>query len=102
VFYIAGITPVVSGGQKATPSIRTENDLSFDIGSAHPITVSSASESSTVGFSTCTTEHNTSASTGNHELLVARLPQEQHDYKEQGRSLIIVILSHQIKTKTLN
>ena len=97
MYYIAGITPVVSGGQTTTPSIRTGNDLNFDIGSTHPITVSSASESSTVGFSTCTTENNISASTESHELLVARLPQGQHDYKEQGRSLIIVILAHQIK-----
>jgi hypothetical protein len=71
------------------PSIRTGNDLNFDIGSTHPIAVRSASESSTVGFSTCTTENNISASTESHELLVVRFPQEQHDYKEQDRSLII-------------
>ena len=53
--YIVGITPVVSAGRMATPSIRTDNDLNVDIGSIYPITVSSASESSTVGSSTYTT-----------------------------------------------
>ena len=86
MYYIVGITPVVSVGQMATPSIRTENDLSFDIGS---ITVSSASQSSTVEARTCTTENNNSASTRGHELLVARSTQEQHGYKEQGSSLIM-------------
>jgi hypothetical protein len=55
----------------------------------YPITVSSPSKSSTVGFSTCTTENNISASTGGHALLLARSPQEQHDYKEQGSSPIM-------------
>jgi hypothetical protein len=63
------------------------------------MTVSIASESSTVGLITCTTENNNSPSTVGHELLGVRSPHEQHDYKEQGRSLIIVILSHQIKKK---
>jgi len=89
VYYIVGITPVVSAGQMATPSIRTENDLNFDIGSTYPITVSSASESSTVGASTYTTENNISALKGGHELLVARSPQEQHDYNQQGCSIIL-------------
>ena len=89
MYYIVGITPVVSDGQMATPSILTENYLNFDIGSTYPITVSSASESSTVGASTYTTENNNSPSTGGHELLVARSPQEQHDYNQQGSSLIL-------------
>jgi hypothetical protein len=54
VYYIVGITPVVSAGQMATPSIRTENDLNCDIGSTYPIIVSSPSESSTLEASTCT------------------------------------------------
>jgi hypothetical protein len=73
----------------ATPSIRTENDLNVYIGSTYHITVSSASESSTVEASTCTTENNNSASTGGHELLVARSTKEQHGYKEQGSSPIM-------------
>ena len=74
MYYIEGITPVVSAGQMSTPSIRTENDLNVDIGSTYPITVRSASESST--------------STGRHALLVARSPQEQHDYNQQGSIII--------------
>ena len=89
MYCIVGITPVVSVGQMATPSIRTENDLNVYIGSTYSITVSSASESSTVEASTCTTENNNSASTRGHELLVARSTQEQHGYKEQGSSLIM-------------
>ena len=89
MYYIVGITPVVSAGQTTTPSIRTDNDLNVDIGSTHPITVSSASESSIVGSSTYTTENNISASTGGRELLVARSPQEQHDYNQQGSSIIM-------------
>ena len=89
MYYIVGITPVVSAGQMSTPSIRTENDLNFDIGSTYPITVSSASESYIVGSSTCTTENNNSPSTGGHELLVVRSPQEQHDYNQQGSSRIL-------------
>ena len=73
----------------STPSIRTENDLNVDIRSTYPITVSSASESSTVGCSICTTENNDSPSTGRHALLVARSPQEQHDYNQQGSSIIL-------------
>jgi len=73
----------------ATPSILTENYLNFDIGSTYPITVSSASESSTVGSSTCTTENNISASTGGHAFLVVRSSQSQHDYNQQGTSLIL-------------
>jgi len=73
----------------ATPSIRTENDLNFDIGSTYPIEVSSAFEYYTVGSSTCTTENNNSASTGGQELLVARSRQEQHDYNQQGSSPIL-------------
>jgi hypothetical protein len=64
VYYIVGITSVVSAGQMATPSMRAYNDLNVDIGSTHPIAVSSASESSTVGFSTCTTNHKNSKSVG--------------------------------------
>ena len=89
MYYIIGITPVVSAGQMSALSIRTENDLNVDIRSTYPITVSSASESSTVGSSTCTTENNISASKGGHELLVARSPQEQHDYNQQGSSIIL-------------
>ena len=88
LYYIIGITPVVSAGQMSTPSIRTENDLNSNIGSTYPITVRSAPESSTVGSSTCTTENNISASTGGHALLVARSPQEQDDYNQQGSSII--------------
>jgi hypothetical protein len=80
VYYIVGITPVVSAGQMSTPSIRTENDLNVDIRSTYPITV---------GSSTCTTENNNSPSTGRHVLLVARSPQEQYDYKQQGSSIVL-------------
>jgi len=73
----------------ATPSIRIENDLNVYIGSTYPITVRSTSESSTVGFSTCTTESNNSASTGGHALLGVRSPHEQHAYNQQGSSLIM-------------
>jgi hypothetical protein len=86
VLYCRNYTSSISW---TTPSIRTDNDLNIDIGSTHPITVRSASESSTVGFSTCTTENNILESTGGHALLVARSPQEQHDYKEQGSSHIL-------------
>ena len=89
MYYIIGITPVVSAGQMSTPSIRTDNDLNVDIRSKYPITVRSTSKSSTVGSSTRTTENNISASTGGHELLVARSPQEQHDYNQQGSSIIL-------------
>ena len=89
MYYIVGITPVVSAGQTTTPLIRRKNDLYFDTGSTYPTAVRSTSGSSTVGFST--TEHNISASTGGHELLVARSPQEQHDYKEQGSSPILCL-----------
>ena len=74
MYYIVGITPVVSAGQMAIPSIRTEDDLNCDIGSTYPITVSTASKSSTEGSSTCTTDNNNSPSTGRHALLVARSP----------------------------
>jgi hypothetical protein len=73
----------------STPSIRTENDLNFDIRSTYSIRVRSASESSTIEASTCTTENNNSASTGGHELLGVRPPHEQHDYNQQGSSLIM-------------
>jgi hypothetical protein len=53
-----------------------------------PITVNSASESSTVGSNTRTTENNNSPSTGRHALLVARSAQEQDDYNLQGSSII--------------
>ena len=89
MYYIVGITPVVSAGQMATPLIRRENDLYVDTGSTYPTAVSSTSRSSTVGFSTCTTEHNISASTGGHELLVSRSPQEQYDYNQQGSSPLL-------------
>ena len=88
MYYIVGITPVVSAGQMAIPSIRGENDINSNIGSTYPITVNSASESSTVGSSTCTTENNNSPSTGRHALLVARSAQEQDDYNLQGSSII--------------
>ena len=89
MYYIVGITPVVSAGQMSTPSIRTENDLNVDIRSTYPITIRSTSESSTVGSSTCTTKNNKYPSTGRHALLVARSPQEQHDYNQQGSSIIM-------------
>ena len=89
MYYIVGITPDVSAGEVATPSLCTENDLNFDIGSTYPITVSSVSESSTIEASTCTTENNNSASTGGHELLVVISPHEQHDYNQQGSNLIM-------------
>ena len=31
MYYIIGITPAISAGQMATPSIRTDNDLNLDI-----------------------------------------------------------------------
>ena len=89
MYYIVGITPAVSAGRKTIPSIRRENDVHFDIGSTYPIEVSSASEYCTVAFSTYTTENNISASTGGHKLLVVRSPQEQHDYNQQGSSIIL-------------
>ena len=58
MYYIVGIIPVVLVGQKATPSIRSENDSNLDTGSTYPITVRSASESSTVEASSYTTENN--------------------------------------------
>ena len=73
----------------ATLSILTDNDLNVDIGSTYPITVSSPSQSSTVEASTRTTENNNYPSTGRHALLVARSPQEQHDYNQQGSSIIL-------------
>ena len=88
MYYIVGITPVVSAGHMATPSIRTDNDLNFDIGSTYPITVSSASASSTAGPSICTSENNITASTGGREFFVTRSRQEQHDYNQQGSSII--------------
>ena len=84
-----GITPVVSAGQKTNPSIRRENDLYVDTGSIYPTAVSIASKSSTVGSSTCTTENNISPSTGRHVLLVARSPQEQHDYNQQDSNPLL-------------
>lgn len=74
-----------------TPSIRTENDLNFVIGSTYLIALSSASESSTVGSCTRTTENNITTSTRGHELLAVRSPQEQHDYNQQGSSLILCL-----------
>ena len=73
----------------ATLSILTDNDLNVDIGSTYPITVSSPSESSTVEASTRTTKNNNYPSTGRHALLVARSPHEQHDYNQQGSSIIL-------------
>ena len=87
MYYIVGITPVVSAGQTATPLICRENDLYFDTGYTYPTAVRSTSGSSTVGFSP--TEHNISASTGGHELLVSRSPQEQYDYNQQGSSPLL-------------
>ena len=48
MYYIVEITPVVSAGQMATPSIRRENDLTFDIGSTYPITESNQQGSSII------------------------------------------------------
>ena len=79
----------VSAVQMTTPSIRTENDLNVDTGSTHPIAVSCASKSSTVGSSTCTTENDNSPSTGGHELLVDRSQQDQHYYNHHGKSIIL-------------
>ena len=89
MYYIVGITPAVSAGQMATPPILTENNLNVDIGSTYPTEVSSASESPTVESSTYTTENNNFASTVGHALLVARSPQEQNDYNQQGSSPIL-------------
>ena len=96
MYYIVEITRVAPVGQKATPSIRRENDPNVDTGSTYTITIGSATESSTVGFSTCTTENNISALTEDHELLVVISPQEQHDYNQQGSSLITSHTFHQI------
>ena len=83
VYYIPGNTPFVSTGQTKTPSTRRENDTNLDTGYRYPITVSSASESSTVGASIYTTENDFSA-------------QEQHDYNQQGSSIILCHTFHQI------
>ena len=48
MYYIVGITPVVSAGQMETPSIRTDNDLNFDIGSTYPIAISNQQGSSII------------------------------------------------------
>ena len=48
MYYIVGITPVVSAGQMATPSLCTENDLTFDIGSTYPITINNQQGSSII------------------------------------------------------
>ena len=82
----------VSAGQMSTPSIRTENDPNVDTGSTYSITVGSASESSTVGFRTCTTENNISALTGGHEWLAVISPQEQQYYNQHVVVLFCVIL----------
>ena len=79
MYYLLGITAAVPARQKATPSMRRENDPTLDTRSTFPITASSASESSTVGSSTYTTENNNSQLTRGHELLVVRSPQEQHE-----------------------
>ena len=68
--------------------MRMENDPTLDTRSTFPITVSSTSESFTIGSSTYTTENNNSPLTRGHELLVVRSPQEQHDYNQQGSSII--------------
>ena len=91
MYYIVGIAPVVSAEQNKTQSIRRDNDTHFGTGSIYHITVSRASESSIVEASVYSTENNITTSTGGHELLVARLPQEQHDYKQQGSSLIMFL-----------
>ena len=83
VYYIPGNTPFVSAGQKKTPSKRRENDTNPDAGYRYPTTVSSASESSTVGASIYTTGKKNSA-------------QEQHDYNQQGSSIILCHTFHQI------
>jgi hypothetical protein len=74
-WYIVGIPAAVPARQKATPSIRRENDPNVDPASIYPITVSSASKSTTVGASNY-------PSTRDHE-------QEQHDYNQQGSSIIL-------------
>ena len=84
MYYLLGITAAVPARQKATPSIRRENDPTLDTRSTFPITASSASKSSRVGSSTYTTENNNSPLTRGHELLVVRSPQEQHEYIQQG------------------
>jgi hypothetical protein len=89
VHYLLGITAAIPARQKATPSMRMENDPTLDTRSAFPITASSASESSTVVSSTYTTKNNYSPSTRGHELLVVRSPQEQHDYNQQGICFIL-------------
>ena len=89
MYYLFGITAAVPDRQKTTPSLRRENDRTLDTRSTFPITVSSASESSTVGSSTYTTENNNSPLTRGHELLVVRSPQEQHDYIQQGSCFIL-------------
>ena len=48
MYYIVGITPVVSAGQMTTPSIRTDNDLNFDIGSTYPIAINNQQGSSSI------------------------------------------------------
>ena len=48
MYYIVGITAVVSAGQMTTPSIRTDNDLTFDIGSTYSITISNQQGSSSI------------------------------------------------------
>ena len=91
MYTLLGITAAVSARQKATPSMRRENEPTLDTRSTFPIKASSASESSTVRSSTYTTENNNSQLTRGHELLVVRSPQEQHDYNQQG---ICFILCH--------
>ena len=83
VYYIAGNTPFVATGQKKTPSLRRENDTNLGTGYTYPRTASSASESSTAGTSIYTTENDLSA-------------QEQHDYNQQGSSIILCHTFHQI------
>ena len=102
MYYIVGIAPVVSAEQKKSQSIRRENDTHLGTGSIYPITVSSASESSTVASSIYTIESNNSPSTGGHELLVDRSPQEQHDYKQQGSSIILCLTFSPNVKNTLN
>ena len=89
MYYLLGITAAVPDRQKATPSMRRENDPTPDNRSTFPLTASSASEYFTEGSSTYTTENNNSPSTRGHALLVVRSPQEQHAYNQQGSCIIL-------------
>jgi hypothetical protein len=74
VYYIPGNKAFVPAGQ---------NDTNLDTRYAYPTTESSASESLTVGANINTTENDFSA-------------QEQHDYNQQGSSIILWHTFYQI------